>query len=88
MTTTPKQIEFLARSIVNRLEDRGLIEFSDAEAGIDVVVKALGENFTALDAITHQARQRLTKEHPERRPTDGELEAEIRRIAAERSFIL
>ena len=37
--TSIRQIEFLARSIVNRLEDRGLVEFGDAEIGIDVVTR-------------------------------------------------
>ena len=48
MPVNPKQIEFLARAIVNRLEDRGLVEFQDAEAGIDIVVQTLAENFRAL----------------------------------------
>ena len=38
-----KQIEFLARAIVNRLEDRGLVEFGDAEEGIKLV---RGDNVT------------------------------------------
>ena len=48
MSATAKRIEFLARAIVNRLEDRGLMEFSDAEAVITVVAKALGDNFAAV----------------------------------------
>jgi hypothetical protein len=39
--TASTRVEFLARAIVNRLEDRGLVEFRDAEAGILVVTKAL-----------------------------------------------
>ncbi len=39
MPTTIKQIEFLARAIVNRLEDRGLVEFGDAEIGIQIVTR-------------------------------------------------
>ena len=45
MAASFRQIEFLARAIVNRLEDRGLIEFHDAEAGLHVVVRTLEENF-------------------------------------------
>lgn len=45
-----RQIEFLARAIVNRLEDRGLVEFADAEAAIHVVVKTLEENFAAHES--------------------------------------
>ena len=44
MPTSIRQIEFLARSIVNRLEDRGLVEFGDAEIGIDVVTRTLEDN--------------------------------------------
>ena len=33
-----KQIEFLARALVNRLEDRGIVEFGDAEEGIQLVL--------------------------------------------------
>ena len=52
MTTADKQIEFLARAIVNRLEDRGLVEFGDAEIVIAVVARTLEENFAA-DAAAH-----------------------------------
>ncbi|PYQ31159.1 MAG: hypothetical protein DMF56_04465 [Acidobacteria bacterium] len=80
---TGKRIEFLARAIVNRLEDRGLVEFRDAEAGIIVVAKALGENFAAVEAIEQEARQRLSD-----RATDHQIEEEMRRIASEKNFIL
>jgi hypothetical protein len=80
---TGKRIEFLARAIVNRLEDRGLVEFRDAEAGIIVVAKALGENFAAVDAIEQEARQRLGD-----RASDHQIEEEMRRIAGEKNFIL
>jgi hypothetical protein len=50
VSLNPKQIEFLARAIVNRLEDRGLVEFHDAEAGIDIVVQTLQENFRSFEA--------------------------------------
>ena len=45
MSTGIRQIEFLARAIVNRLEDRGLVEFSDAEVVIGVVTRVLEEAF-------------------------------------------
>ena len=83
MSATGKRIEFLARAIVNRLEDRGLMEFSDAEAVITVVAKTLGDNFAAVAAIEDEARQRLGD-----RATDTQVEDEMRRIAAERNFIL
>ena len=76
-------MEFLARAIVNRLEDRGLVEFRDAEAGILVVTKALEENFAALEAIEQEARQRLGD-----RASDQQIENEMRRIAAERNILL
>lgn len=76
-------IEFLARAIVNRLEDRGLVEFRDAEAGILVVTKALQENFTALELLEHEARQRLGE-----RASEAQVESEMRRIAQERDIIL
>lgn len=81
--TASTRVEFLARAIVNRLEDRGLVEFRDAEAGILVVTKALEENFAALQAIEQEARQRLGD-----RASDQQIESEMRRIAAERDIIL
>ena len=83
MSATGKRIEFLARAIVNRLEDRGLMEFSDAEAVIIVVAKTLGDNFAAVDAIEDEARNRLGD-----RASDSQVEEEMRKIAAERNFIL
>lgn len=83
MSSNPARIEFLARAIVNRLEDRGLVEFRDAEAAILVVLKALQENFAAFDAIEQEARQRLGA-----RATDQQIESEMRRIAAERDVTL
>lgn len=83
MSGTGKRIEFLARAIVNRLEDRGLVEFRDAEAGIIVVAKALEENFAAADSIEQEARQRLGD-----RATDRQVEEEMRKIAAEKNFLL
>lgn len=87
MTTSNKQIEFLARAIVNRLEDRGLVEFGDAEEGIQLVTTTLAENFTALDIIEQEARTRLGK-NLGRDPKNDEVEQEMQRVAAERNFIL
>ncbi len=56
MSNNVRQIEFLARAIVNRLEDRGLVEFSDAEIVIAIVARTLEENFAA-DAAAHVDRQ-------------------------------
>ena len=83
VSATGKRIEFLARAIVNRLEDRGLMEFSDAEAVIIVVARTLGENFAAVAAIEEEARQRLGD-----RATEAQVEQEMQRIAAQRDFIL
>lgn len=43
MSINVKQIEFLSRALVNRLEDRGVVEFHDAEVGIEIVARALAE---------------------------------------------
>jgi len=75
--------EFLARAIVNRLEDRGLVEFRDAEAGILVVTKVLQENFLALELLEQEARHRLGD-----RASEAQVENEMRRIAEERDIIL
>lgn len=88
MATSGKQIEFFARAIMNRLEDRGLVEFSDAESGIQIVAKTLGENLHAVDAIENEARQRLARIFGDRDPSDAELSEEMRRVAAERNVIL
>lgn len=77
------RVEFLSRAIVNRLEDRGLVEFRDAEAGILVVGKALQENFAALAALEHEARLRLGA-----RASEQQVDDEMRRIAAERDIVL
>lgn len=76
-------VEFLSRAIVNRLEDRGLVEFHDAEAAILVVTRAIEENFAELDALEQEARQRLGD-----RASDQQIESEMRRIAAERNVNL
>lgn len=83
MSATGRRVEFLARAIVNRLEDRGLVEFLDAEAGILVVTKAIEENFAAIDAIEREARQKIGE-----RATESQIEAEMARIALERNIIL
>ncbi|HSY48727.1 MAG TPA: hypothetical protein VLC46_07950 [Thermoanaerobaculia bacterium] len=88
MATSIRQIEFLARSIVNRLEDRGLVEFGDAEIGIDVVTRTLEDNFAAYDAIEAEARIRLAKSIGSREPSDNEVTEAMRRVAAERNFTL
>lgn len=85
--TPTKQIEFLARAIVNRLEDRGLVEFTDAEAGIEIVTRILEENFRELEGISQEARDLFAK-RMNRQPTDGELEEEMRRVASNRSVLL
>lgn len=82
-SNSASRVEFLSRAIVNRLEDRGLVEFRDAEAGILVVAKALQENFAALAALEHEARIRLGE-----RATEQQIDAEMRRIAADRDIIL
>lgn len=88
MAVSAKQIEFLARAIVNRLEDRGLVEFSDAEAGINIVTRTLEENFAAVDLIEQEARQRLARAMGEREPSEDELAEEMRKVASERNVLL
>jgi hypothetical protein len=88
MATSIRQIEFLARSIVNRLEDRGLVEFVDAEIGIDVVTRTLEDNFAAYDAIESEARARLSKSIGSREPSESEVTEAMKRVAAERNFTL
>jgi len=83
-----KQIEFLARAIVNRLEDRGLVEFGDAERGIEVVRLELEARFHVAEEIEREARARLAAELSRRDPTDEEVEAEIEKLAVERNVIL
>ena len=87
MPTNIRQVEFLARAIVNRLEDRGLVEFGDAEIGIQIVTRTLEENFQSYDSIEQEARGRLAKSMS-REPSDDELTAEMERVAAERNFVL
>jgi hypothetical protein len=88
MATSIRQIEFLARSIVNRLEDRGLVEFGDAEIGINEVTKTLEDNFAAYDAIESEARIRLAKSIGSREPSENEVLEAMKRVATERNFTL
>jgi hypothetical protein len=83
VSATGRRVEFLARAIVNRLEDRGLVEFVDAEAGILVVTKAIEENFGAIEVLEREARQRLGE-----RATESQIDAEMARLALERNIIL
>ena len=88
MTTGIRQIEFLARAIVNRLEDRGLVEFGDAEVIIQIVAKTLEDSFASYDTIEQEARVRLARSHGDREPSQEEVEEQMRAIAAEKNFIL
>jgi hypothetical protein len=83
VTSTGKRVEFLARAIVNKLEDRGLVEFRDAEAGILVVTRALEESFAEAEAVEREARRRLGD-----RASEAQLEEEMQKIAAEKKIIL
>ena len=86
VSTNDRRTEFLARSIVNRLEDRGVVEFGDAEAGILVVTRTLAENLNTAEAIEQEARAKFAGRR--REPSAEEIENEMKRIAAERGFIL
>jgi hypothetical protein len=83
VSATGRRVEFLARAIVNRLEDRGLVEFLDAEAGILVVTKAIEENFAAVEVLEREVRIRLGE-----RATDQQVETEMARLAVERNIVL
>jgi hypothetical protein len=83
VSATGRRVEFLARAIVNRLEDRGLVEFLDAEAGILVVTKAIEENFAAVEVLEREVRIRLGE-----RATDQQVETEMARLAMERNIVL
>lgn len=83
MSAAGRRIEFLARAIVNRLEDRGLVEFVDAEAGILVVTKAIEENFGVIELLEREVRLRLGD-----RATESQIDAEMARLALERNIIL
>ena len=85
--SSKRQIEFLARAIINRLEDRGLVEFGDAEEGIQLAVRALEKNIAEYESIENDARQRLAKSLG-RAPRREELEREMQSVAAERGVVL
>ncbi len=87
MGLTARQIEDLARTIVNRLEDRGLVEFGDAEAGIEIVNRVLMENFRAIESLLREARSRLGVDQG-RPVSEEDLDLEIQKVAAERGFLL
>ena len=85
---TAGKIEFLARAIVNRLEDRGLVEFGDAEAGILLVSKTLEDSFHAVEIVEQEARTRLARSLGDREPTEAQLAEEMRKVAGERNILL
>ena len=87
MKPTGRQIEFLARAIVNRLEDRGLVEFGDAERGINLVIQELTSHFAVADEVERDARERLA-DRGVADPTGEEIEAEIQRLAEIRNLVL
>ena len=72
-----------ARAIVNRLEDRGIVEFHDAEAAIAIVARSLLADLAEINALEQEARQKLGS-----RASDQQIEAEIRRMAAKRQIPL
>jgi hypothetical protein len=83
VSPTGTSVELLARAIVNRLEDRGVLEFRDAEAAILLVAKVLEENFSAVESIEREARVRAGA-----KASQQQVEDEMRRIAVERKFTL
>ena len=83
MSSTDHRAEYLARAIVNRLEDRGLVEFQDAEAGLAVVTRALEASLATLEALEREARLQLGN-----RATDAQVEEEMHRIAAKRGIVI
>lgn len=88
MAYTPKQIEYIARAIVNRLEDRSLVEFADIEAALDVVCRVLNEHVKAAEAILQEGREKAAKLSAGREPTQAEVDEEVRKIAAGRNFTI
>jgi len=78
-----RRVELLARAIVNRLEDRGLVEFRDAEAGILAAEKTLAGHLALIDSFEREARQRLGTP-----ASDRKVDEEMRRLAAERGVAL
>lgn len=86
MSVSARQIEFLARAIVNRLEDRSMAEFSDAESGIAIVSRVLLTNLRQSDQLHQDAWERLSAAGQEPEPTA--VEEEMRRLAEERGVVL
>lgn len=87
MLSSDKRIEYLARAIVNRLEDRGLVEFEDAEAGIEIVARIIGEHVQVSEAVEQEARKRLAASGHKEISEDDVLE-EMKRVAAEKNVVL
>lgn len=73
---------------MNRLEDRGLVEFGDAEIGIHIVARTLEDNFQAYDTIEQEARVRLAKTLGSKEPTMDQVEEGMKAVAAEKNFVL
>ena len=84
MTPSSSRIEFLARTIMNRLEDRSTMEFSDAERGIQIVGQVLDDHFRLLASIEAEARERTGGESG----TELELDDAVARIAIERGVVI
>lgn len=87
MDSGVRRTELLARAIVNRLEDRNLVELGDAEVGIQAVARLLAESFAVGAAIELEARQNFVRTNG-REPADDELLEQVRAIAADRNFTL
>lgn len=83
MSVTGRRVELLARAIINRLEDRGFVEFRDAEAGILVATKTLESHFAIVESLEREARQQLGE-----LATEQQIEDEMRRLAAQRKITL
>ena len=87
MAYSDRRIELLARAIANRLEDRGLVEFADAESAIGIVAKAIEEHLVIVEAIEQEARRRLAATGAND-PADDVVQDEMRRLASERGITL
>ncbi len=87
MSTNERRTELLARAIANRLEDRGLVEFGDAEAVIRIVARTIEDNLVIVEAVEQEARRRLAASGT-RSPSDETVQEEMRRLAAERGISL
>jgi hypothetical protein len=87
MASNDRRTELLARAIANRLEDRGLVEFGDAEAVIRIVAKTIEDNLVIVDVVEQEARKRLAASGS-REPSEEAVQEEMRRLAAERGIPL